>query len=559
MKKIVLSILCLMLISLSADAQKIRKKAPKIPNDWHLLDYAKDSVHGISLEKAYDLLSSHKAKQRTIVAIIDSGGDVNHEDLKNVLWINRDEIPNNGIDDDKNGYIDDVNGWNFVGSNDGVVFPKGNYEADREFLNYYEKYLDADSTKFNEKELEEFRYFNNYVKRLSKIYGRYLAINTVDRVFKYKDDFVDFIKKNSDSIYIEAKDIRVLRNKLKDIPELKSNFEKNSAFSFLMRNLSMNKGRILVATCDTFFDKNRLKWKKEYEDKYKISLASAIIVENERKRTGFEYLNKKNIYFGNPTVVNETMFHGTHVGGTVGADRNNKIGVQGVADVELMFVRVIADSSDETDKDVAAAIKYAVDNGAKIINMSFGKPLSPQHKIVSDAIRYADKKGVLLIHAAGNDSNDIDKVKIYPELYYGEKLHKNVIKIGASGPMGTPARFSNYGKNNVHIFAPGFNVYSTVGDNKYQSMSGTSMAAPVVSGVAALLLNYFPELTVEELISALLDGGVSRDGVTVYKPQKGMIPNPKTSVKCNFGTLSRTGDIINAYGSVKEAIKIIEN
>lgn len=292
--------------------------------------------------------------------------------------------------------------------------------------------------------------------------------------------------------------------------------------------------------------------------KYEKSIEDANKIEQKRLATGFNYDTKKAITYGNGDVTSEGMFHGTHVGGIIGANRHNNIGIEGIADVQLMFLRVIAEGTDEADKDVATAIRYAVDNGARVINMSFGKPLSPQQYLVNDAIAYAEKKGVLLLHAAGNEAQNIDIDKTYPEVYVGKRRREanNMLTIGASGPLGGVAKFSNYGKNTVHVFAPGFNIYSTISDNKYKEMSGTSMATPVVSGIAALLLNYFPELTAKELKQIIIESGVSRKGVKVYLPNRNMFASPADMSMGDFGDLSRSGMIVNAYQAVKMAIEI---
>lgn len=222
-----------------------------------------------------------------------------------------------------------------------------------------------------------------------------------------------------------------------------------------------------------------------------------------------------------------------------------------------MVIRAVPDG-DERDKDVANAIIYAVDNGARIINMSFGKGHSPNKEAVDKAIQYAESKDVLLIHAAGNASLDIDETDQFPMKYYGNDKKQaagNWITVGASdreSGKGLVAEFSNYGNKNVDVFAPGVAVYSTVPEGDYKENSGTSMAAPVVAGVAALVLNYFPALSATELREIILKSATRKYGKSrVYVPGK-----KEDEQKTKFKKLSNTGGIVNAYTAMKYAEKI---
>ena len=198
--------------------------------------------------------------------------------------------------------------------------------------------------------------------------------------------------------------------------------------------------------------------------------------------------------YGNKDIMASTPFHGTHCSGIIGAVRDNGIGVDGIADnVRIMMVRAVPDG-DEHDKDIANAIRYAVDNGAQIISMSFGKDFSPQKQWVDDAVRYAQSKGVLMVHAAGNDAANIDSADNFPNPTFidGNGRATTWITVGASGDPklgGITASFSNYGKKEVDVFAPGVQIYSTIPTgNNYGTASGTSMACPVVCGIYTALV-----------------------------------------------------------------------
>lgn len=275
-------------------------------------------------------------------------------------------------------------------------------------------------------------------------------------------------------------------------------------------------------------------------------------VDYRARQVKDNYLNIKDRFYGNSNLIGDPYFHGTHVAGIIGAVRGNDKGMDGIADaVQLMGIRVVP-NGDEYDKDVALGIRYAVDNGAQIINMSFGKKLSPERKMVEDAIKYAEKKGVLLINAAGNDGVDVDSLPHYPTPFYikGNKKFPNMITVGASGATATAliAPFSNYGNQTVDVFAPGVGIYSTIPDNKYKPLSGTSMATPVVAGIAALIKSYYPQLSAKR-IKFIIEQSVTKIDFPVIKPKsKGQ--------KVAMTELCTTGGIVNAYSALRMAAEM---
>ncbi|MGH7618314.1 MAG: S8 family serine peptidase, partial [Gemmatimonadaceae bacterium] len=274
---------------------------------------------------------------------------------------------------------------------------------------------------------------------------------------------------------------------------------------------------------------------------------------DSRTLVGDHYSDPTERHYGNADVMGQDAEHGTHVAGIIGAVRGNGIGVDGIAPaVKFMMIRVVPDG-DERDKDIANAIRYATDNGAQIISMSFGKPYSPYKSTVDDAVKYADAHGVLMIHAAGNDGADLSKGKNFPTpAFLGGGHAINWIEVGASswkGGVDLAGSFSNYGKHEVDVFAPGVDILSTEPGNNYGRLSGTSMAAPVVSGLAALLMSYYPNLSAGD-IRRIIVSSVSRHAdQMVNKPGEG-------SDKVPFGTLSVSGGIVNAYRAVKMAEEV---
>jgi len=509
-----------------------------LEQDWHLLDLKKDKIPGISLKQAYDLLKKNrKTPSKVIVAVLDSGLDIKHEDLNSIIWVNKDELKNNGIDDDSNGYIDDINGWNFIGNANGESLEAETLGLTRLYRDYRKKFKNKNKYNISPGEANE--------------YKKYLII-----MKEYDDEFSQLKKRMTDS-----KEEYEFFNKL--IPPLqeaigKSVFSRNQLRNFSgggqqIQNFKANFLRILDRNQEKKLTSEKLI--KHYEDlkermkdlntrlKYNYNLEF-----DGRKIIGDNYNDLNEKYYGNADVTKRAG-HGTHVSGIIGAI-NNKIGIDGIAkEVIIMPIRNTP-MGDERDKDVANGIRYGVDNGAKIINMSFGKSYSSNKEIVDEAIRYAQEKGVLLIHGAGNDNKNTDYYYSYPTpLLNDGKVATNWIEVGASSSNFNEklaANFSNYGKESVDVFAPGVDVYSTLPDNKYDTRSGTSMAAPVVSGVAALLLSYFPDLTPEAVKEIIVQSG------TVYE---GKVNLPGTDDKVSFESLSKSGKIVNAYNAVKLALE----
>jgi len=524
----------ILIVSQSVNAQSNKILKLEEWTNWYQADSEIDTILGINLKKTYKFLEG-KEGQTVIVGILDGGVDILHEDFAHRIWINEDEIENNGIDDDKNGYIDDINGWNFVGNS---TFQ--GYEDERIVNN-------QNSAK-NNKTLRKAEH--SYKKRIREI----------QKDIKYENKRIIKLKQR-DSLFAEY--IQNPNYTLNDIFVTKSN---NSR---LKREIKATKMLVNYRLYESEYDPtvnpidsdtagtivNEIKVYQEYytEDSTQLSR----ILNN---------INYKRLRQDNPDNFNDTNYgnnnvsynvgndsHGTHVAGIIAANRKNHIGINGISDnSKIMPVRILGDD-DEYDKDVALAIRYAVDNGAKIINASFCKNFSPHKEWVYDAIRYAEKKDVLIVIAAGNDALNLDKNHSYPndsEDLKTEFAH-NVIVVGASNPYISKyltSSFSNYGTNNVDIFAPGNSIYSTIPENKYGYESGTSMAASIVTGIAALIRSYYPILNASEIKQIILDSGIKIDA-KVIKPGH-------YRKKTKFSKLCSSGSIVNAYYAILMADRI---
>jgi subtilisin family serine protease len=481
--------LCIATISL---AQHQTPTTPK-PN-WYNLDLEDDGQFGISIDKSYQELLKGKKSSPVIVAVIDGGLDVTHEDLKNVVWLNPKEIPGNGVDDDKNGYVDDIHGWNFLGSS------KESFEYDNDLIvmevrRLMARFGDKDSTQVPKKELADYR---KYLSKKIELEGnvarlqqeientnRFLTdINAVlARLGKENptlDDFNKFVPANPSEQKAQQFIIPVLKNN----PDLKSYLEQSKA------QLT----------------------EKQHDVDYHLNLEY-----DPRKKYAEEFSALRGRFYGNGNVYGAVPpEHGTHVAGILAAQRDNGIGINGVAAaVKVMAVRAIPDGYG-LDKDQANAIRYAVDNGAKVINMSFGLSTATDRKIVEEAVNYALAKDVLFIQAAGNGHDNLDSGTGYPnrQSSVDQKFVDAFIKVGASGftdDAQLVVPFSNYGKQSVDVFAPGLGINSTLPGNRYEAHSGTSMAAPVVAGLAAVIRAYFPKLKAKQVKEVIMHSVIQRD------------------------------------------------
>jgi cell wall-associated protease len=538
-----LGMACLLLLaSLQPFAQGNSFKS--VPKGWHLLDKDKDGYSGISLDKAYEFVRAKKIKSKTVlVAVIDSGVDTLHEDLKGILWTNPGEIPGNGIDDDKNGYVDDIYGWNFIGGKDGRNVKQDSYEGARVYYKYKQLYSGktVDTTAMNQEEKDQYKMWS---KARANIEGGEDG-EQVDIVF-LKRALETTLKADSSLQAILGKKSYTGTELQQYIPKTAEESKARSSFLYLYKATSSGMETTNTELADGFKEYvTGQERKKEAAEKEPPSYRADIVKDNE------DDINDK--YYGNMDVMASTPFHGTFVSGIIGANRSNNMGVNGIADnVRIMMIRAVPDG-DEHDKDIALAIRYAVDNGASIVNMSFGKSFSPGKKWVDEAVKYAENKGVLLVQAAGNSAENVDVADNFPNprLRADKTTASNYITVGASGDPANPqegglvASFSNYGKSNVDVFAPGVKIYSTMpGGNTYGNSQGTSFSSPIVVGTAAFLLSYFPTLTAQQIKYCIEKSA---------RPVTVKVKKPGTDELVDMNSLSKTGGLLNAYDAAKLA------
>lgn len=496
--------------------------------DKDILNWYNNHKVGMSTDKALKKLKKEQA-DTVIVAVIDSGIDIEHEDLQGKIWVNKDEIPGNGIDDDGNGYIDDIHGWNFLGNSEGENQDAARLEVTRVYAKLKPRFDNADSTKIADADRKDYELYLEVKKEVESKIEEYKGV--IEQTKQFKNTMLPMLPTMIGNL-LGKEDYTE-----KDLKKWKPEDAQGKQMKQI--GLMLLKGELTEEMIDEQIEQVESMLEYHYNVDY-----------DDRGLIGDDFLDMSDRNYGNNDVEGPDALHGTHVGGIIGAVSGNDLGGDGVAkNVLLMSLRAVP-NGDEFDKDIALAIRYAVDNGAKIINASFGKSHAQLPEAVYEALRYAEENDVLFVHAAGNSAQDLHKNPNYPAnmFPFQNDPFTNYLSIGASTRFHKEklaATFSNYGQTRVDVFAPGFEIYNTVPDNKYQKLQGTSMAAPMVSGVAAILKGYFPKFTMAEIRQIILD---SADD---FSETDQILPGSEDLVK--FKTLSATGGVVNVKAAIELA------
>ena len=498
--------------------------------NWGQYDLVADTIPGMSINKAYSQLIKNKTGNQVIVAVLDSGVDITHEDLKSVVWVNRDEVANNGRDDDNNGYIDDVNGWNFLG--DAV---KENMEYTRIYKRLKSKYDGKPASAISSGNRAEYDVYVSakaeYDKELNE------TQQSITQYKQIKQQILAAHKAVSAKLGKEDYTKKELAAMEATTPDMQQN---KAILSQIQNNVDEN-----IPTALKQLDEAIEYYTNRLDTHFNLNLdGRAIVGDNPYDITDNKYGNNN---VTGPTKDKEDVKHGTHVAGIIAAKRGNNIGIDGVANnVKIMAIRAVPDG-DEYDKDIALGIRYAVDNGAKVINTSFGKYFSPNPEFVIDALKYAASKDVLIVNAAGNEGLDLDNKMVYPNDQTPQnstEIVNNVLTVGALNyeyGSGLVAGFSNFGKKNVDVFAPGTKIWSTTPNNTYEYLQGTSMAAPAVAGVAAIIRSFYPKLTAVQVKNIIMNSGVSTKASVVVS---------ENTLNKKFTELSVSGKMVNLYNAL---------
>ncbi len=556
----ILRIIFLLFICFSCSTS-LRNKSLTITNkmysdsnrSWYQKDLKLDGIPGISLEK-WHLENSKKPKGSIVVAVIDTQIDLNHEDLKSQIWINQNEIPNNGIDDDSNGYIDDINGWSFLGTKSGNYIVWKNFEYVRVVRKFGEKFVSKNINQIDTKDLSDFKEYQRALKVFEDERAYYKGwydgtaygvemFPIVKDTLKYFFPREDYTLEQLDSLYLIYK----IDDKSDRERRLNGDKDLGALISLMKRRFTLNE-KTLEATIekrdqlDSLLNKN-----------LNLNYNERLFIDGNNEKLEKGYGNNK--VFAQIKGIRPFHNHSTEVSGIIGAKRGNKIGIDGFSNsIKIMPLNISA-SGDEYDKDIAMAIYYAVNNGAKVINMSFSKEFSLHKDWVFDALKYAEKNNVLVVHCSGNDNFDMDINPKYPndnDYVNKTEVCYNFINVGSITnklDQGFVSDFSNYGSENLDIFAPGSDIYTTFPyTNAYIYDSGTSLAAPMVSGTAALIWLYYPNLSVQEVKKIILESGTSYDIEVLVPGGEGK--------KMQFKELSKSGKVLNVYNAMKMAKEV---
>ncbi len=508
--------------------------------EWGEADLKLDTIPGMSVKKAYSEIIKKNKPSPVIVAVLDSGVDIDHEDLQGSIWTNSDEIPGNGKDDDNNGFIDDVHGWNFLG--DAV---SENMEFVRILRKLKPKYEGKSESSISTVDREEYNLYLEAKAEYEKEYNKTIE----DK--KFTQRILNQVEVAHQAVSEELGTEDYTTEQLSDYKPLTQGMQ---SYKYLLGQIQDNVDENVPKAIELI--------KKDIET-YNDRLATHFNLElQERKKTGDDPYDITDTDYGNnevygPEPDRENVSHGTHVAGIIAANRNNEIGTKGVAsNAKIMAIRAVPDG-DEYDKDIALGIRYAVDNGAKIINTSFGKYFSQNPEWVMDAIKYAAANDVLIVNAAGNEGLNLDQKMVYPNdqtLENSKEIADNFLTVGALNyeyGSGLVANFSNFGKSNVDVFAPGTEIWSTTPNNEYAFKQGTSMAAPAVSGVAAILRGYYPQLSAPQIKQIIMDSGLTTNATVIVGGDRNNTQK--------FKELSVSGKMVNLFNALILADQITKN
>ncbi len=515
-----------------ADAVPLDPMKDKNLMTWYHQDFSSSNTYGVNTQNAYKYLESKGLKAKpVIVGVLDSGVEVDHPGLIKNMWKNVNEVPNNGKDDDGNGYIDDIYGWNFSGGKKGDV-DIDNMEVTRVVKKFQSIFEGSNSTQNKANQAKMPEEFAMYMKSKEIFTKKSVEAKQNYETYKRIQGMIPLMITMLNGKNLTQEVVGALK------PTTAEQAMAAAVLSQISRDPSVaDKG---PAEVQTFLEAQM----KEALDYYEPQATKQYNLDYDPRASivGDNYEDYSERKYGNNHYEGPDAQHGTHVAGIIaGLPQGTEVqyGV-GYKTAKIMTVRAVPDG-DERDKDIANAVRYAVDNGAKILNMSFGKPVSPGKEVVWDAFKYAESKGVLLVKAAGNENENIAENVYYPTNFKNVEDAKpfinNMIVVGASTNDNDflRASFSNYNQKMVNVFAPGDKIYSTVPDGKYEYLQGTSMASPVVAGAASVLLAYMPNLTPAQMIEALVK--------TSNKSSVNAMINSNTNNR--FDLISEAGGVID--------------
>ena len=529
--------------------------------DWYNCSFDQDGVYGAEVNKAYEFLKEKKIKKRPVVALIGTGLDVEHEDLKQAVWVNPKEKAN-GKDDDKNGLVDDINGWNFLGGKDGRVMETITREGDREFFRLKDKYADyiTSNGEFFKiidgkrtlvpapENLSEYVYYKTRVLPESEIAKKYGGWQIGYVIREYGDKFKSELETKYPGQKITKEQFQTCYDPNGPVDTLR-----DIAFTLIALGFQVYKTEDLSVVYENFVMTAVERAEVEY-----MNVLKRYGNDGREDVIGDNYLDIKDTRYGNNVLLTSDAALGTMQAGVIGARRGNARGGDGIMDqARIMALRVTAGKGEPYLKDMALAIRYAVDHQADVIVLPQQNTLYPemQKKWMEEAIRYAEDKDVLVIVPAWELSLDLSKQSFFPNRWMtdGKEL-TNLMVVASSDKYGNPSMNSNYGAKELDLYAPGVSVYAAYTGDTYQTGTGMGLASASVAGVAALIKAYYPNLTGSQIRDILLASVTSRKGVEVEKGIE--VGGKKTQDLFLFDDLCLSGGILNAYQAVVAASKL---
>jgi thermitase len=547
--------------TVNAQLIKNQTQSGKI-SEWSFQSAEDKIVYGAGINKAYDFLKNKQQKKKPIVAIIGAGVDVEHEDLKNSLWVNPNEKPD-GIDNDKNGLVDDINGWNFLGNANGDMVDATSKEAEREFFRLRTKYEglfengDAGFMRFDDNlkkpvmapaplNRAEYDYYTNVLNKSIAGKANSYHFAKICRYYVLEELFPELKKKLGRELTFKDVDSTNIYD-----PKKGKTLKNVAGWTLLMMKGVGFGGKKLYTDMETFykyFEVNVPRAKEAYDK----ALAA---IPDARKITGDDPMNIAQKNYGNHNLFTTNSISGTMVAGIVAARRDNNLGVNGVSNnAQIMTLRTTAKAGEPYYKDIALAIRYAVDHNADIITMDGTYVLYPEYeaKWVNDALAYAETKGVLVIAPVRDASINLAKATYYPNRQISNtKELGNFMTVAASDSTGKPMPEANYGKKQLDLFAPGMDIYSTYIGDTYRKANGSGLAAATTAGVAALIKSYYPQLTGTQIRTLLMSNVTSQAGTIIEK--KSLVDGKPLTDQFLFEELCSSGGILNAYKAVVAA------
>lgn len=549
----------------AVEAQLVRQEAqtPKKQSDldWYNCSFDQDGVYGAEVNKAYEFLKEKKIKKRPVVALIGTGLDVEHEDLKQAVWVNPKEKAN-GKDDDKNGLVDDINGWNFLGGKDGRVMETITREGDREFFRLKDKYADyiTSNGEFFKiidgkrtlvpapENLSEYVYYKTRVLPESEIAKKYGGWQIGYVIREYGDKFKSELETKYPGQKITKEQFQTCYDPNGPVDTLR-----DIAFTLIALGFQVYKTEDLSVVYENFVMTAVERAEVEY-----MNVLKRYGNDGREDVIGDNYLDIKDTRYGNNVLLTSDAALGTMQAGVIGARRGNARGGDGIMDqARIMALRVMAGKGEPYLKDMALAIRYAVDHQADVIVLPQQNTLYPemQKKWMEEAIRYAEDEDVLVIVPAWELSLDLSKQLFFPNRWMtdGKEL-TNLMVVASSDKYGNPSMNSNYGAKELDLYAPGVSVYAAYTGDTYQTGTGMGLASASVAGVAALIKAYYPNLTGSQIRDILLASVTSRKGVEVEKGIE--VGGKKTQDLFLFDDLCLSGGILNAYQAVVAASKL---